>query len=340
MHYSSECSTYQDLFIINFESTLTNYKHVKDLNNKIDFIKFKFYLFEVFKSLKNKVLYLITKEISNLNIYTIIDNKIYTILKHPKELVLFKYFTNNIDKEILISSTENNIFIYDPSKQFNLILLINSKLVINNILLIFNNKKEDYIIYSHNNWLASLSLLKTGKAIKFIDNTKKCNDKCLIYWYNKKNEKCYLILLCFQKILIVNILEDEIYAETIFEYGSINFHGLTYSKDNTDYLCFSSFNGYITIFDLDNKNIYKKIYCPKCRLIEIFSLSERYLVSSNYNLSEFIIIDLEEGKIVSSYRSVYEDCIYNAKTINIEKYGKCILTCGSNKKIHLWKIFN
>ena len=95
MHYSSEYSTHQDLFIINFESTLTNYKHAKDLDNKIDFINFKFYLFEVFKSLKNKVLYLITKEISNLNIYTISDNKIYTILKHPKEVVLFKYFTNN-----------------------------------------------------------------------------------------------------------------------------------------------------------------------------------------------------------------------------------------------------
>ena len=54
------------------------------------------------------------------------------------------------------------------------------------------------------------------QIIDFIDNTKKCNDKCLIYWYNKKNENYYLILLCFQKILIVNILEDEIYAETIF----------------------------------------------------------------------------------------------------------------------------
>ena len=86
-----------------------------------------------------------------------------------------------------------------------------------------------------------------------------------------------------------------------------------------------------------NKEIYKRIACPKCKLI--FSLSERYLVSSNCNLSEFIIIDIEQGKVINSYRNDYKDCIYNVKSINYKTFGRCILTCGTNKKIHLCRPF-
>ena len=40
-------------------------------------------------------------------------------------------------------------------------------------------------------------------------------------------------------------------------------HGLIYSKDNTDYLCSNSANGYINIWDLNKKSLFKCFYNKK-----------------------------------------------------------------------------
>lgn len=339
MHYQLDSCKYEELFIISFNSSITNYKYSRDLNNKVDFSNYHFYLFEVFESLKTKNLFLITKRIMNLNVYIMNEDKLYKRLEHNLEIVYFKCYTNNIDKEFLISSTKKNIYIYDASNQFNKLSTIDSDININNTLLIFNIKREDYIVYSLDDCLTSLRVLKHGNKVERIIVIKNCIDKFLIYWHNNITEKDYLILLCAKKVIIINLFEDEIYDEIIIDSNSIYFHGYIYSKNCNNYLCFSSINGYIIIYDLFNKDILKKITCPKCKLIEIFSLSERYLVSSDCNLSEFIIIDIEQGKIINSYRNDNKDCIYNVKTIKYKNFGRYILTCGSNKKIHVWRTF-
>ena len=339
MHYHLDSNRHEKLFNINFNSSITNYKYSKDLNYKVDFSDYNFYLFEVFESHKTKNLFLITKQITNLNVYTLNDNKLFKILKHFLEIVFFKYYTNNINKEFLISSTKRNIFIYDTSNQFNKVSTIDSNININNTLLIFNIKSEDYIVYSYDDCQTSLKLFKNENKYERLIDTKNCIDKYLIYWKNNITEKDYLVLLCIKKVIIINLFEDEVYDEIIIDPKSVYYHGYIYYKDYNNYLCFSSINGYIIIYDLFNKEIYKKITCPKCKLMEIFSLSERYLISSNSNLSEFIIVDIGQGKIINSCRNDYKDCIYNVKSIIYRNYGRCILTCGTNKKIHLWRSF-
>ena len=340
--HSLENNNSKDLFIIKFESK-SNFKYSKDLNYKVDFLNYKYYLFDVFESFKNKISYFLTKEISNLNIYLLHNNKLYKTLKHSLEIKCFKYYTNNTDKEFLLCSTLKNIFIYDPSKEFNMKLKIDSNLNINNTLLIFNIKRENYIVYStfdnaiYDLFTRSILILKNGKNLENELNINNSIDKYLIYWKHINNEKDYLILLCSKKVLILNLFENEIYSEIISEYESTHFHGFIYSKKNVDYLCFSSFNGYITIYDLYKKEVYKNILCPKCNSIQIVPLFDNYVISSNFCLSEFLIVDIEQGKVISNYRNDNKDCICNIKFINFQNYGKCVLTCGTNKTIHLWK---
>ena len=339
MHYHLDSKSHEKLFFIDFNPKITNYKYSRDLNYKIDFSDYYFYLFEVFESHKTKILFLITKQNTILNVYTLNDNKLIKRLEHFLEIVFFKYYTNNINKEFLISSTKRNISIYDTSNQFNKVSSIDSNTNINNSLLIFDIKNEDYLFYSFDDCQASLKLLKKGNTFAKLIDHKNSIDKYLIYWHNHLKEKDYLVLLCIKKVIIINLFEDEIYDEIIIEPESAYYHGYIYNKEYNNYLCISSINGYIIIYDLINKDIYKRISCPNCKLNEIFSLSERYLVSSNSNLSEFIIIDIDQGKVINSFRNDYKDCIYNVKSIIYKKFGRCILTCGTNKKIHLWRIF-
>ena len=193
MHYHLDSNTHENLFIINFNPSITNYKYSRDLNYKIDFSDYNYYLFEVFESHKTKTLFLITKQIGNLNVYTLKDNKLFKVLEHFLEIVFFKYYTNNINKEFLLSSTKRNIFIYDISNQFNKVSTIDSNTNINNTLLIFNIKSEDYIVYSLDDCQTSLRLLKSGNKFERTIDTKNCIDKFLIYWHNNKVEKDYLI---------------------------------------------------------------------------------------------------------------------------------------------------
>ena len=56
--------------------------------------------------------------------------------------------------------------------------------------------------------------------------------------------------------MINNLLEDELYSELIHEPESDHFSGFIYNRNNNDYLCSSSYNGYINIWDLYNKKIF------------------------------------------------------------------------------------
>ena len=69
--------------------------------------------------------------------------------------------------------------------------------------------------------------------------------------------------------MINNLLEDELYYELINEPEDNHFSGFIYNKENNDYLCSSSNNGYINIWDLYNKKIFKVIDTKGCELSHI-----------------------------------------------------------------------
>ena len=79
-----------------------------------------------------------------------------------------------------------------------------------------------------------------------------------------------------------------------------HFSGFIYNKDNNDYLCSSSENGYINIWDLYNKKIFKRINTNKCKLAHIIRWNNKYIIVADVNNKSFKIIDLEENKVISN----------------------------------------
>ena len=234
-------------------------------------------MFEIFISYKDNKEYLISPNINNFNldIFRLLDNKIILSLKgHKNKIRTIRYFINkNSYNEYLISGDDNKIvIIWDIYNNYNIKYQIDIKYE-NNIyscLLIFpHNINENYIITStfhRSNDIdkssSKIYSLNNGKFIKYINNTNNNNIFYLLSWYNKKNNKYYIIQFS-NKIIINNLIEDELYSELKQEPESCHCSGFIYEKENNDYLCSSSYIGYINIWDLYNKTIFKVINLNK-----------------------------------------------------------------------------
>ena len=143
------------------------------------------------------------------------------------------------------------------------------------IFIVVYKNNDNYIITSTYNKsgknedsATKIYSLNDGKFIKFINNTNNNAVYYLLSWYNKKNNKYYIIQFSKKKIIISNLLED-VYSELINQPEDYHNSGFIYYKDNNDYLCSSSENGYINIWDLYNKTIFKVINTNGCTLYHI-----------------------------------------------------------------------
>ena len=68
--------------------------------------------------------------------------------------------------------------------------------------------------------------------------------------------------------------------------------------DNKDYLCSSSSNGYINIWDLYNKQLFKNIKTASCILAHIIQWNNKFSIVADFDNRSFKIIDLENFKVV------------------------------------------
>ena len=153
--------------------------------------------------MKNNAVYLAisNKNEYNIDIVTIIDNKLHISLKwHDNFIILVKYFLNSIkkdNKEYLISSDkDNSIIIWNVPNGFTIISKIaGSKFCgcISGILLCFNikdsfNALNNYLIFSYNaRNFTNLYSLENKQKIKVIKNTNKYNTYYLLFWENEKD---------------------------------------------------------------------------------------------------------------------------------------------------------
>ena len=253
-----------------------NYKFKEDPNN----LKYKYDItnthdggwgsndiFEVFISYKDNKEYIISPNIKdNLDIFALLDNKIIKSLNgHKAKISTVRYFINNKDyNEYLISADIDNIvIIWDITNNYNIKYQINTNYDnyiysrIYSCLLVFpHNNNDNYIITSNNvisndndKSATKIYSLNNGNFIKYINNTSNISIWHLLSWHNKKNNK-YYIIQSSGKIIINNLLEDELYSELIKnEHESNHYSGFIYNIDNNDYLCSSSTNGYINIWN-------------------------------------------------------------------------------------------
>ena len=310
-------------------------------------------IFEVFTSYKDKNCYVVSKNKNhNLDIYSLIDNKKLLSLKGHKNFIrTVRYFINNKNNndEYLISGDDNFIVIvWDINDNYKIKQEINTKYEDNNnsCLLLFSYLlNDDYIITStiSNNTFASKSATKiyslnTGKYIDFIRGGNFFEIYYLLSWFNKKENKDYIIQLANKKILISTLFEDEY---NILDYQNENnyFSGFIYTKNENDYLCTSLQNGYINIWNLSNFKIFKIINTNNCKLFHIIQWNSRFIIVADFWSKSFKIIDIDSNyKIISQISGPHTDGIKCIKKIYHPIYGESLLTASSDYTIKLWSI--
>ena len=337
-----------------FKKEPQNLKYKLDINNSNTSAGWND-MFEIYISYKDNKEYLVSPNINNYNleIYELSDNKKISSLKgHKNNVRTIRYFINKnsiICNEYFISGDDNKIvIIWDITDNFNIIYQIDTKYEHNiySCLLVFpHNLNDNYIITSSynesdnkDNSATKVYSLNNEKFIKYIGDT---NDKAIYYllsWYNKKNNKYYIIQFSFKKILINNIIENEIYSELIQEPEDNHFSGFLYNKDNDDYLCSSSSLGYINIWNLYNKKLIKNINIKNSKLAHIIQWNNKFIIVADYNNKSFKIVDLEEKKVISDISGQHTDKVVSVKKIYHPIFGESLLSTGRDKTIKLWTI--
>ena len=311
-------------------------------------------IFEVFVSVKDNIGYIALKDNNfNLNIFGLINNKkIISLQGHKAQIFMVKYFINTKEnKEYLISADDNQIvIIWDISNDYKIKNCINTyydEQIFSCLLFFGQIIDENYIItstysVSDNNEASSTKIysFSDGKFIKYLYNTNNESIYYLISWFNSNNNKYYVIQLGKVKIIINSLIDDE-YYELIKQNQYRYFSGFIYNRNNIDYLCTSSYNGYINIWDLYNKKIFKSIFISnnfyKSYLFQIIPWNDKYIIAvDGYN--SFKIIDLDINKVISEFGEKDTKNIKCIKKLYHPIYNESILTYDKNGTIKLWSI--
>ena len=309
-------------------------------------------MFEVFISYKDNKEYLISPNSNNyeLDIFSLVNQqKIKSVPGHKNKIRTIRYFINDKNKnEYLISADCDKIVIlWDITNDYKIKYSIDTQYGkdIYSCLLIFPDKIDDvYIITSCLNEskndkdsATKVYSLNEQNLIKCIKDTNNNRIYYLLSWYNKINNKLYIIQFSNKKIIINNLFEDELYSELIYVQESFHFSGFIYSKDNKDYLCSSSSNGYINIWDLYDKKLFKTFNTKGCRLAHFIEWNKKYfIVADRYNKS-VKIIDTEKN-LIFDVNSKHSDELISVKKILHPIYGESLLTASRDRTIKLWTI--
>ena len=337
-----------------------NYEFVKDPKNlkyKSDLISSNSDsgyndIFEIYISYKDNQEYIVSPNYKNfnLNIFNLRNNqKILSLQKHENSIRTIRYFINNKNKnEYLISADSNQkVIIWDITNNYNIKYIIDTKYAsdIYSCLLVFpENMNDNFIVtstycMSKNNEEAATKVYSFNdcKFIKYINNTSDIHIYYLLSWYNKNNNQYYIIQFSKNKILINNLISDELYSELINIPEGYHYSGVLYYKDNKDYLCSSSTNGYLNIWDLYEKKIYKIINTNGSNLAHVINWNNKYIIAVDINKKSFKIIEIENNSIYD-IKNDNKHKLYCIKKVNHPIYGESLLSVTNDKVIKLWTI--
>ena len=308
--------------------------------------------FDIYSLLKYKNnLYLAAPKNSNLNklsIFLIKEKKFIKILslQHTKAISGCKYFCNvRNKKEYLISTTfdinekdELTIWVILSEKNYNNLfkLLINRKSNSRSFFSLLFNEKT-FLIYNSSENVSSILSIENKKVIKNIGS-----ENCIleyINWYNKRDNQKYIIQCNEENIIIFNPFLDKIEFKEIKidEVKGSNYSAcIIYNKNNTDILCISNENGNIIIYDLLKGKIDYIIKIKDTKLRHICEYNNQYIIVVS-ETGFFLIIDLNDKKIISKIASEKLKDITTVKIIRHNLYGEYLLFSGFCEPLLIWK---
>ena len=301
-------------------------------------------VFEVYTSIIDNNPYLVSPDLHthNLSILSLNDYKLISnLFGHKSHILSIRYFPNiKNNKEYLISSSEDkSVIIWDiTSSDFpdQTKIKLNYDSFSYSNLLLFNINDSDYIITSCNQ--VGCIRVYSFYDTKNYNELKKTENNFTFYLLSwNYDNKYYIIECCQNKIALNNLLDDkeeEIILNSHDTNISFYFNGFIYKQN---YLCTCSDNGFIIIWDLVKKNIFKSICLNECKLFNIMLWDEKYCIVAVSNKNCFKIVDIDDGKECGEIGEKNSLSVNCAKKISVKKYGEVLITSGLDKNVKLWK---
>ena len=311
-------------------------------------------MFEIFTSFKDNKEYLVSPNSDNFNldIFSLLDHqKILSLPGHKNKIKTIRYFLNEKNKnEYLISGgKDKNVIIWDVTNNYSIKQIFDTKYgkSIFSCLLLFPKNIDDIFVITSSFYTSKIPENSATKVyslnklnpIRYFDETNKISIYYLLSWYNKTDNKYYIIQSCSKKILINNLLENELYCELITKQEGAHYSGFIYFRENKDYLCSSSSNGYINIWDLYEKKIFKVIDILKgYKLVHIIEWNKKFIIVADFNNQSFKIINTENNSIYAEIDSKHTEGLVCIKKIYHPLYGETLLSSSRDKIIKLWTL--
>ena len=315
-------------------------------------------LFDVYINTLDSKSYLISSNYKECTIAIILleKNSLVASLKgHKNEIFSIRYFINEVTKDeyIISSDIEKNVIVWNIhdnfKKEFNCKIDYSYSCHIYSCI-ITNIQQFNYVITSS---YANSSNKKDAKMdctkmyslmnkdfIKNIYNTESNCTRYMLSWYNDSDENTYIIELCDSKISINNLLKQKNYCIFKSEFSNEEYlTGFLYNKDENDYLITGSWNGYVRIWDLDEKTQINFIQTENVELYNIIPWSEKCAVIAYKFLNRIKIMDIKYFEIVTEIECNKLNGIKCIKKIIHPLYGQCLISCSENGEINLF-LFN
>lgn len=305
-------------------------------------------IFEVFSSITDNNVYLVSKNKDNYNLDIINlknNEKIISLSGHNKNITSVRYFQNDSNEYLVSADYSRRVIIWDIKNNFEILHKINTNYDkgIWSCLLLFNVENENYIITSTDSTsdndeksATKLYSLEDGSFIKYIINTKSSSTNYILPWHNQKDEETYIVELCTNKIIINNVLKDETYAQLIMEPEDAHYGGFIYSKEENDYLFSSSCRGFVSIWDLYEKSLTGIINNFGCEIWQITPWSNRYIIGADFDSKSLKIMDIKGKKVVGAIKGQHTKGIVSVKKIVHPIYGESLISSGWDHKIIVW----
>ena len=317
-------------------------------------------IFEVYILNKDNKGYIASPNKNNfyLDIYILLNNeKLLSLKDHQNRITSVRYFINNKDnKEYLISSDENKIaIVWDINDNYTIKTKINTKYgdSIYSCLMIFPiNENDEYIITSTlscyditrdsseniEKSATKIYSLNQDKFINFIKISVYYEIFYLLPYYDKKANDYYVIQLTKRYPLLNNLKNNNSCDFLKQKKDDIICSGFICIYNDNDYLFCSTKHGFINIWNLNSKNIFKFINLNKSSPYYITEWNEKYIIISDFDNKSIKILDTENNKVISNIKGKQNSPFKCIKKIYHPIYGESLITADNDNKVKLWII--
>ena len=272
-------------------------------------------------------------EIMNLK-----DSKIVHSLKgHSAHIYIVRhYFQRKSSTDFLIStSSERKVKVWNL-KTYECHITLNkchTGTYLYSALLLFDNINNlNYIVTSCPNEYMKLWDFDSGKFIREIGSTSDYT-YFINYWNN--NNINYIINANSSNVKIYGINKSkEIYREFLAPQSTWHMSAFVERMNDINYLFESDGNGYLRIWNIEKKEIYKSIQASGCNLRGICFWNDRFIIAASSDKG-FKIFDLENNKNIITIHGL-ESILFTVQKIIQPLHGESLISSGIDGNIKLW----